>query len=1092
MAERLEVDPTKIPAPDFASEAYTFMRTALIADANTPEITTEELAAQRLKAQWEAHIEGLKVQYEAQLQEAEALRNQRIQEAADAEKLAAAEQQEKEKELAKESEKKRQPIYSFQKGVGVDSIPLQLHPYAKKMMTARKYVPLWYFLPDAATEAKERSKDSLDTNHLQFAVEDGDTLSGSTVSLVGSHTVRASPNAIPDSRLSWSQVMRAKSAFLSALGLGTWPDNYISMFAAFHINMDMHRELQEQDGDRVMAHYHAEMRQAWYDAMERKEPFDLSVISDRVIGESRREIVKQRQEKSLKAAKPQINSAKPLTLPPPPAKPTSIRTILTFNVPFGTQINPHSHAVTDASDVTGMMFDIAHGPPSGTGNAGLPATGTSKDSSRLQTAPMLDRNFAPTGNVLTVAQVEPTQRSTVVQDVQAATTELATALKASKTRVNTPLQVEAWNLAIAELNLTTKYPTLVESIRHGFNVGIPRIYHTFSPPNRLNEPESQAAFEIVMRNEISTGRWLGPYTQETIERVLGPFQTSPISMIPKSDKPGKYRLLENLSYPYHPTYVPSLRTTISSINSHIDSTLYPCLWSTFATTCRLIWTLPLGSQGAVRDISEAYRLIPLHPSQWPGVVIRTSEKEYCVDTRDMFGLTSAGGTFGHLADGGVDICRGYGLGPLTKWVDDHLWLRILKQHLSKYNSLREQLRERVAPTGGAIHSKGRLLYLGHTLPNGQQEEFDDDFIFPIRDLSHFSSRSMEDSKFCYAFSDIDRITIPLGYTWAADKDIPFCNEPTYFGFQWNLSEKIVSVPAKKRRKYLEEIADWEQRGSHNAEQVAKMYGKLLHVSLVLPIGRTYLIELEKFAAELSHEAPLTKHRAPRRWPADLLWWKSTLSSPISAPIPGPADLIDVHGYSDASSGYGIGLYIKGFWRAYRLLPGWKGKDGERDIGWAEAVGFYLLVLIIAREATAGGQYKLWGDNEGVVEGWWNGRSRNRHTNNIFRLVHEITSKLNFKVHTRYIPSAHNPADPFSRGIYGEPRFLLPKIPIPFHLTHLIIDYDAPYTTAERREYGTSTNLAYRTKPHRPHPRTSFGQWQSEEEGKLLYAFENSW
>ncbi|KAJ4494028.1 hypothetical protein C8J55DRAFT_447914 [Lentinula edodes] len=170
------------------------------------------------------------------------------------------------------------PIYSFQKGVGVESIPLQVHPYAKKMMTARKYVPLWYFLPDAVTKAKDRSKDSL----------------------VGSHTVRASPNAIPDSRLSWPQVMRAKSAFLNTLRLGAWPDDHISMFAAFYINMDMHSELQEQDGDQVMAHYHAEMRLAWYDAMERKEPFDLSVISNRVLAESRREIVKQRQEKTLK------------------------------------------------------------------------------------------------------------------------------------------------------------------------------------------------------------------------------------------------------------------------------------------------------------------------------------------------------------------------------------------------------------------------------------------------------------------------------------------------------------------------------------------------------------------------------------------------------------------------------------------------------------------------------------------------------------------------------------------------------------------------------------------------------------------------
>ncbi|KAJ4493338.1 hypothetical protein C8R41DRAFT_764490 [Lentinula lateritia] len=300
MAEQLEIDPTKIPAPDYASEAYAFVRNALIADANTPEIDTDELAALRLKAQWETHIEGLRVQYETQLREAETLREQSRQEAANVERLAAVELQEKEKELAKEAEKKRLPIYSFQKGVGVDSIPLQLHPYAKKLMSARKYVPLWYFLPDAALEAKERSKDSLDTNHLQFAVEDSDNPSGSAVSLVGSHTVRASPNAIPDSRLSWPQVMRAKSAFLNALNLGTWPDDYISMFGAFYINMDMHRELQEQDGDRVMAHYHAEIRIAWYDAMERKEPFDLSVISDRVLAESRREIIKQRQEKSLK------------------------------------------------------------------------------------------------------------------------------------------------------------------------------------------------------------------------------------------------------------------------------------------------------------------------------------------------------------------------------------------------------------------------------------------------------------------------------------------------------------------------------------------------------------------------------------------------------------------------------------------------------------------------------------------------------------------------------------------------------------------------------------------------------------------------
>ncbi|KAJ3808528.1 hypothetical protein F5876DRAFT_67198 [Lentinula aff. lateritia] len=102
----------------------------------------DELTIQHLKAQWVTHIEALSVQYKTQLQDAETLREQRRQEEADAERLAATEQQEKEKELAKEAEKKCLPIYSFQKGVRLDLIPLQLHPYVTKMITTRKYIPV--------------------------------------------------------------------------------------------------------------------------------------------------------------------------------------------------------------------------------------------------------------------------------------------------------------------------------------------------------------------------------------------------------------------------------------------------------------------------------------------------------------------------------------------------------------------------------------------------------------------------------------------------------------------------------------------------------------------------------------------------------------------------------------------------------------------------------------------------------------------------------------------------------------------------------------------------------------------------------------
>ncbi|KAJ3924724.1 MAG: hypothetical protein NXY57DRAFT_1044697, partial [Lentinula lateritia] len=181
----IETQQTRVFEQTRNAVPFSFCQYRIDTHANTPEVTTNELAAQRLKDQWEIHIEELRTQYQTQLRQAETLREQRRQEAAEAEKILKAERQEKEKELSKEAEKKRFPIYSFQKGLGVDSVPLQLHPYMKKMMTVRKYVP---FLPDAAVEAKERSKESLDTNHLQFTVENGDSLSGSTVSLAGSHS----------------------------------------------------------------------------------------------------------------------------------------------------------------------------------------------------------------------------------------------------------------------------------------------------------------------------------------------------------------------------------------------------------------------------------------------------------------------------------------------------------------------------------------------------------------------------------------------------------------------------------------------------------------------------------------------------------------------------------------------------------------------------------------------------------------------------------------------------------------------------------------------------------------------------------------
>ena len=94
--------------------------------------------------------------------------------------------------------------------------------------------------------------------------------------------------------------MRAKSAFLKTLPIGNYSAEYIAMFGGFYFNMDMHPELREKNGNLIMAHYHAEMRLAWFDTLERKEPFDLLVIVENVLESSRREIHKLEHAKALK------------------------------------------------------------------------------------------------------------------------------------------------------------------------------------------------------------------------------------------------------------------------------------------------------------------------------------------------------------------------------------------------------------------------------------------------------------------------------------------------------------------------------------------------------------------------------------------------------------------------------------------------------------------------------------------------------------------------------------------------------------------------------------------------------------------------
>jgi hypothetical protein len=615
---------------------------------------------------------------------------------------------------------------------------------------------------------------------------------------------------------------------------------------------------------------------------------------------------------------------------------------------------------------------------------------------------------------------------------------LKTAVSQRRLHPRTPLVAEQWHTALISSCLLQKYPKITLFIQKGALAGIPPISLSFTPYNKQSTEDLSNAFNTIIQSEFDKGRYIGPFSRNELEEEIGPFQSSPLSLVPKTGKPGKYRLIQNLSHPH--TNLPS-----PSINSQLNSDDFPCTWGTFRTMCTLILNLPKNAQAATRDIAEAYRIIPLHESQWAGVAVRISNspEQFALNTSNSFGCATAGGLFGMFGDALADILRAKGIGPILKWVDDFLFIRIPLEELKHYNREREKNRQITLENGGVLRNGGRLWYKGKVRADLGVEHFAEDLNFPIRQLGVHREHGIA---YPYGFNEINKITDPLGILWESSKDTPFEATVIFAGLEWDLKEKRVALPESKKEKYSRAISEWKEKSTHTLEDTRRLYGKLLYACHVVPRGRAYLTNLEKMMGTF-HDRPFLPRHPPKHLNDDLTWWSTLLSqTPISREIPGNRPIIDIRACSDASSSVGIGITIGDKWRAWRLLPGWKASG--RDIGWAEAVGMEFLVRTILQNYSLPG-IKVYGDNNGVIEGWWTGRSRNAETNRVFKRIHDLLESKDTVLTTRYIHTTNNPADAPSRGHYPPKRLLLPPIDIPEEIRPFVTNFDTPLQPRER-------------------------------------------
>jgi hypothetical protein len=256
-------------------------------------------------------------------------------------------------------------------------------------------------------------------------------------------------------------------------------------------------------------------------------------------------------------------------------------------------------------------------------------------------------------------------------------------------------------------------------------------------------------------------------------------------------------------------------------------------------------TSPTRLGGSHERHSRSVQSHPLHPSQWPAAVVRAPDKLYYIDKCLLFGAAPSARAYGHVADAAAEIFRSEGIGPLDKWVDDHVFFCVKWVHLTNYNDCRTAWNLDIQNSGPISQSSSRLVwYASKDHASGIADEFNEDCSKPIQDLSHQSHRSEHDALFTYCLDDIDKISDRLGIPWEKSKDQLFASSTTYISFVWDLNSCSVSLAIGKIEKYRNAIREWSNQPTHVLKDVQQLYSTLLHASAALREGRAYLTGLE--------------------------------------------------------------------------------------------------------------------------------------------------------------------------------------------------------------------------------------------------------
>jgi len=200
----------------------------------------------------------------------------------------------------------------------------------------------------------------------------------------------------------------------------------------------------------------------------------------------------------------------------------------------------------------------------------------------------------------------------------------------------------------------------VEGFKSGFKLNFCGDRTSSDSPNLKSAKEHPEIISRKLAKEVQAERINGPYDKQPFAE----FKVSPIGVVPKKES-GDFRMIHHLSYPRH---------TGTSVNGQIPPDFTEVSYENVDDAIQIIKSLGRNSYMAKTDICSAFRIIPVHPSDYGLLGFRWDNKYYYDKCLPM-GASSSCRIFETFSSALKWIAiNKFGIRHIVKILDDFLFL----------------------------------------------------------------------------------------------------------------------------------------------------------------------------------------------------------------------------------------------------------------------------------------------------------------------------------------------------------------------------------------------------------------------------------